>query len=61
MVEMEDAMTNPDEELTEVTVADMNPDAPEHEADEEYGQIDNDPPGVDAPPDLEDQNDGEGS
>jgi hypothetical protein len=54
-------MTNPDEELTEVTVADMNPDAPEHEADEEYGRIDDDPPGVDAPPDLEDQNDGEGS
>jgi len=43
-----------------VSVEELSDQAPVNEAPEEYGHVDDDdPPGVSAPPDLENQNEGE--
>lgn len=43
--------------LSDTPKEEYNTEAPEHEAPEEYGQVEpDDPPGVPAPPDLADQN-----
>jgi len=54
-----DNTENPDD-IDPIDADDRNNQAPVEEAPEEYGDIyDYDPPGVDAPPDLEDQNVGD--
>lgn len=45
-----------EDELDDTPESEMNTEAPEHEAPEEYGEIETDPVNVPPPPDFEDQN-----
>lgn len=45
-----------EDDLSDTPIEEFNTEAAEHEAPEEYGEIEADPPSVATPPDLEDQN-----
>ena len=54
---MEEASMLPiEDELNDTPESEMNTDSPEHEAPEEYGEIEAEPANVPPPPDLENQN-----